>query len=74
MRLSLRKPKEDTWEISRKQYVMLENVGDENLTLNLASGKFRFDKGRQFRFRRDILDDKAIHALLDARKLVIVDE
>lgn len=74
MRLSLRKPKEDTWEISRKQYVLLENIGDKNLMLNLASGKFRFDKGRQFRFRRDILDDEAVQAYLDARQLAIVDE
>ena len=74
MRFSLRKPKEDTWEIGRNQYVILKNVGDEHLTLHLASGDFRFDKGRQFRFRKDILDDPAVHALLDARKLIIVEE
>ncbi len=72
MRLSLRKPQENTWEI--KQYVWLENIGDEHLMLHLASGDIRLDKGRKYRFRKDILDDPAVHALLDARKLAIKDE
>ncbi len=74
MRLSLRKPPEDTWEIRPDQYIWLENVGDKHLVLHLASGDFRFDKGRKYRFRKDVLDDPEIHALLDARKLLILDE
>ncbi len=72
MRLSLRKPQDNTWEI--KQYVWLENIGDEHLMLHLASGDMRLDKGRTYRFRKDILDDPTVHALLDARKLAIKDE
>ena len=72
MRLSLRRPKEDTWEV--EQYVWLENIGDEHLMLNLKSGKLRLDKGRRYRFRTDILDDPQIHELLDARKLAIVED
>jgi hypothetical protein len=74
MRLSLRKPQEDTWEISKEQYIWLENIGDEHLMLHLASGDMRLDKGRSYRFRRDILDDPAIQALLDAKKLAVKDE
>ncbi len=74
MRLSLRKPQEDTWEIPKNDYVWLENIGDEHLMLHLDSGDFRFDMGRKYRFRKDILDDKQVHALLDARKLAIRDE
>ena len=72
MRFSLRRPQEDTWKI--KQYVWLENIGDEHLMLHLASGDLRFDKGRKYRFRTDILDNPRIHALLDDRKLAIKDE
>ncbi len=71
MRLALRKPPEDTWEIGKDEYIWLENTSDEHLMLHLASGDFRFDKGRKYRFRKDILDNPEIHALLDARKLVI---
>ena len=74
MRLSLRKPQEDTWEIKRDQYIWLKNIGDEHLLLHLASGDFRFDKGRQYRFRKDILDDPQIRTLMDARKLIILDK
>ena len=73
MRLSLRKPQEDTWEIDKDDYIWLENIGDEHLMLHLASGDFRFDKGRKYRFRKDILQDKQVHAMLDARKLAIRD-
>jgi len=72
MRLSLRKPKEDTWEV--EEYVWLENIGDEHLMLHLKSGDLRLDVGRRYRFRKDILDDPQIHALLDARKLAIREE
>ena len=73
MRLSLRKPQEDTWEIDKDDYIWLENIGYEHLMLHLASGDFRFDKGRKYRFRKDILQDKQVHAMLDARKLAISD-
>ncbi len=69
MRLSLRKPPEDTWEV--KTYLWLENIGDEHLMLHLKSGDLRLDKGRRYRFRPDILEDPHIQALLDARKLAI---
>ena len=72
MRLSLRKPKEDTWEV--EEYVWLENIGDEHLMLHLKSGDLRLDVGRRYRFRKDILDDPQIHELLDARKLAIREE
>ena len=72
MRLSLRKPKEDTWEV--EDFIWLENIGDEHLMLHLKSGDLRLDKGRRYRFRKDILDDPQIHALLDARKLAIREE
>ena len=72
MRISLRKPKEDTWEI--ESYVWLENIGDENLMLHLKSGDLRLDKGRRYRFRKDVLDNPQIHELLDARKLAIREE
>ncbi len=69
MRLSLRKPPEDTWEV--KEYIWLENIGDKHLMLHLKSGDLRLDKGRRYRFRKDILDDPQIHRLLDARQLAI---
>ncbi len=69
MRFSLRKPKEDTWEV--EDYIWLENIGDEHLMLQLKSGSLRLDKGRRYRFRKDILEDPQVHALLDARKLAI---
>ena len=70
MRLpSLCHKKEDTWEID--DYIWLENVSGKHLIFNLKSGVLRFDKNRRYRFRRDILDDSQIHALLDARKLAI---
>jgi hypothetical protein len=74
MRLSLRNPQENVWEIEKDQYIWLENASDEHLMLHLASGDFRFDKGRTYRFRKDILDDPNVHALLDERKLAIRDE
>jgi len=74
MRLSLRKPPEDTWEISPNQYIWLENVGDSHVLLHLPSGDFRFDKGRKYRFRKDILDDPQIQELLDSRQFVIAEQ
>lgn len=66
---SLRHKQEDTWEVD--DYIWLKNIGEKHLVLNLASGELRLDKDRSYRFRRDILDDPQIHALLDERKLVI---
>jgi len=66
---SLRHKKEDTWEVD--DYIWLKNIGEKHLVLNLASGDLRLDKNRSYRFRRDILDNPQIHALLDERKLVI---
>ncbi len=71
MRLSLRRPQENAWEISKSQYVWLENTGESHLMLHLASGDMRLDKGRKYRFRRDILDNPTVCALLDARQLIL---
>jgi len=69
MKLSLQRPKENSWEIN--SYIWLENVGDKHLLLHLTSGDLRLDKGRKYRFQKSILDDPQIHTLLDDRKLEI---
>jgi hypothetical protein len=56
-----------TWKPG--ETVVLNNVSNENLLLELASGYQRLDAGRSVRITASALDQPKVWALLDAGKI-----
>lgn len=69
MRLPFRRKNKQDGQIDG--VIWLENIGASHIMLHLASGELRLDQGRRQRFRRDILDQPQVKALIDAGQVAV---
>lgn len=54
-------------------YVWLENTGDQDVKLEMASGDLRLDVGRKYRFQSDILELPQVKSLISDGQLTMTE-
>lgn len=60
-----------TWMAAKGQTILLANTSQQNFILELPTGRYRLDAGRQMRTTRSILDIEQVKQLVDGGKLVV---
>jgi hypothetical protein len=59
--------------LNNKHYVWLENTGDKDVKLTMASGNLRLDIGRKYRFQSDILELPQVKSLISDGQLTMTE-
>ncbi len=60
-----------TWMLEKDQIILISNTSQQNFILELPTGRYRLDAGRQMRTVRSILDNAQVKQLVDDGRLVI---
>lgn len=60
-----------TWMLEKDQIILISNTSQQNFILELPTGRYRLDAGRQMRTVRSILDNAQVKQLVNNGQLVI---
>ncbi|GAB4568535.1 MAG: hypothetical protein Kow0047_21470 [Anaerolineae bacterium] len=57
------------WKPKPDEIIVMHNVSENNIALNLPTGRFRLDKGTSRMMAANVLEDPTVKALIEAGKI-----